>query len=390
MAEKLYRPLALAVAGMFYLLQSSTIQANTAPIKTKLPQSVQSTAIAPRPQTGTPQKRRGSKAFIKKKDPRRSAFVTRCSFILDKASPVKDYLQREMKPFNAPFVGLLRGVRGLEWINGSISAKTRGGSGKKNFIVSNYNMSDAAFLYLPSLAATEDDFAFDEFFDAMYPYALTLIACTIDYKTDTTLDLFGSNTLQKESDFGRFQDTLFNAADNDSSSPFTYQYQVDTMSLNAGISWKNDLGGTTETDTAREPWGLGSTSDKISGLNFNLGANYQAFSLTGGYIRAFDPFALTDLSLEENTAEPSAWTGELAYTTKLLHKETVLALEYQRNSEALKTYLPEERYTTKASMLFLDGTMLSLEYYIDKDFSEEDGVSGDAGYGITTRVGFEF
>ncbi len=399
MAEKLYRSLALAAAGMFYLLHTSTIQADTAPTKTQRVQLAQSATTVTRPQTETKTTAQSRTALIKKKarhrtkkkkQPRPSAFVTRCNFILDRASPVKDYLQRGTKSFKAPFVGLLRGVMGLEWITGSVLGKTSGVYNEKRFIASNYNTSDAAFFYLPPLDVTEDALAIDEFFDGMYPYALTFIACTIDHKSDAIFDHLDSDGLQSDTDFRKFQDTLSNTDDNDSSSPFTYQYQKDTMSLNAGVSWMSDIGDTHKIDTTFEPWGLDSTSDKISGLNFNLGANYQSFSLTGGYIRAFDSYMLTDLSLEGNTTEPSAWIGEFAYTTKLLHKETVLALEYQKNSEALKTYLPEERYTTKASMLFLDGTVLSLEYYIDKDFSGEDGGSGDAGYGITTRVGFEF
>ena len=56
----------------------------------------------------------------------------------------------------------------------------------------------------------------------------------------------------------------------------------------------------------------------------------------------------------------------------------------------MKLYLPEQRYVTKASMVIFDGTIFSLEYYRDRDYSVKNGgVNGD-GYGIATKIGFEF
>jgi hypothetical protein len=242
----------------------------------------------------------------------------------------------------------------------------------------------------PPPVASEAIPTLDEFFDGIYPYPLTLTARSVFKASDPALEWFGTNGQESDFDFNRFQETLTASPDNNIASPFVYQYQIDTMAVNAGISWINDLGDTNDFATAYKEAGFVDTSNKLYGLNFNLGASYRSFSLTGGYIRALDSFAPTDLSPEGNETDPGAWTGELAYTTTLLHKETVLAVEYQKATESLQVYLPEERYSSKASMVFPDGTTVSLEYYFDKDFSVEDGGNDDEGYGITTRVGFEF
>ena len=136
---------------------------------------------------------------------------------------------------------------------------------------------------------------------------------------------------------------------------------------------------------------LENTSDKTSGVNFNLGASYRAFSLTGGYIRAVDRYAPHSTSVGSETGTGAgAWSSELAYNTELLSKDTVLAVGYLKSPESLKLYFPEQRYITKASMALSAGTTLSLEYYLDKDYSWENGSVNGEGYGVTTKLGFEF
>lgn len=189
-----------------------------------------------------------------------------------------------------------------------------------------------------------------------------------------------------------FNDRLDQYADsarNPAASPFALHYQGDGMAVKAGFSWVKDLTGTHPSPRAFDEAGPPPTEDQVSGLNVNLGARYRAFSLTGGYTRAFDRFAPTQLFPEEGQSDLGAWNSELAYTTELLQKETVLAVGYQKSSEALQAYLPEQRYSTKASMSLLEGTTLSLEYYLDKDGAVDQGSGTDEnGYGITTRIGF--
>ncbi len=175
-----------------------------------------------------------------------------------------------------------------------------------------------------------------------------------------------------------------------SGSPFAYSYKTEGMALNAGISWISNIADTNGVAKAFEEAGFESSTDNLSGLNLNLGARYGAFTLTGGYIRALDTSPPAPLSLEDNQSDPIVWNGELAYTTEVLRRETVLAVGYQDSSESLKLYLPERRYITRASMVIFDKTTWTLEYYIDKDLAAEEAGINEDGYGVTTKIGFEF
>jgi hypothetical protein len=199
----------------------------------------------------------------------------------------------------------------------------------------------------------------------------------------------GSNLFVTHSDSNDQQPTLSNDTGKSAGSPFAYSYKADSVSLNAGISWIRDIADSSGISKAFEQPGFENIPDQVSGLNLNLGASFRAFTLTGGYIRALNK-APAPLFLNESETEPSAWNGEIAYTTELLDKETVLAVGYLKSSESLNLYLPEQRYITKASMALFDSTILSLEYYLDKDFATGDGSTDEDGYGITTKIGFGF
>lgn len=208
-------------------------------------------------------------------------------------------------------------------------------------------------------------------------------------------DPFASNEFATEdllnlaAGFNDRQGLVADSARNPSGSPFTYRYQKDNMAVRAGFLWVSDLADSHPSSRPLAEASLPPAADQVSGLNFNLGASYRAFSLTGGYTRAFDRYIPAPQSPDEGQSEPGAWNSELAYTTELLRKETVLAVGYRKSSEALQSFLPEQRYSTKASMSLFEGTTLSLEYYLDKE-SAPDQRSGaeEAGYGITTRIGF--
>jgi hypothetical protein len=174
-----------------------------------------------------------------------------------------------------------------------------------------------------------------------------------------------------------------------SRTPFAYSYALDKKtSVNAGVGWIPYLGDTKGFSKALEDPGAEGSSDKLSGVNLSLGASYKAFTLTGGYVRALDNRTSAELALEGKENDPIAWNSEIAYSTELLSKETTLAVGYQKSSDALQYYLPEERYRTRASMAFSDSTTFSLEYYQDKEYAAKNGE--DSGYGITTRIGFDF
>ena len=170
----------------------------------------------------------------------------------------------------------------------------------------------------------------------------------------------------------------------------TYAYEQDETSLDAGISWVNNIADADGITDVLEEAGIDTISSQVNGLSVHLVASYGPFSLIGEYTMALDSFAPEELAFGEDGAEPAAWNGELAYTTELWSRETVVAAGYQQSREALALELPEQRLIASASMQIFAGTTLSLEYYLDQDYSVADGGTGEDGYGFTTRLAYEF
>ncbi|MCL2458367.1 MAG: hypothetical protein FWF31_05850 [Desulfobulbus sp.] len=173
--------------------------------------------------------------------------------------------------------------------------------------------------------------------------------------------------------------------------PLAYRYAMDKKtSVNAKVEWIQNLSDATGMlPDLEEPGGEGSSINKLPGVTLNLGASYKALTLTGGYVRALDNRTAVDLAAAGVESDPVAFRGELAYSTEIMDRETILAVGYQRASEGLHAYLPEERYRTRATMAISDSAILSLEYYLDRDESTKNDGQED-GYGITTKIGFGF
>lgn len=239
-------------------------------------------------------------------------------------------------------------------------------------------------------------------FGAFNPFAGDLFAPLIagplltaaDAVSFAQLAALGMDPFAADAGYAELEATgFYSPTSSASASPFAYRYRMDKKtSVNAGVAWIQDLADTQGLSPVEEAIGYGAvSSETIAAVNFTLGASYRAFTLTGGYIRAVEPrLGPADLDLAGNEAEPTAWNSELAYSTELLRKETTLAVGYQKSSESLQLYLPEERYRTKASMEMFDSATLTLEYYLDKEYSTKDGGVEDEGYGITTKIGFLF
>jgi hypothetical protein len=132
--------------------------------------------------------------------------------------------------------------------------------------------------------------------------------------------------------------------------PFAYRYSVDRKtSFIAGVGWITDIADTTGMSPAFAQAGYGEPDDTMGAVNITL-----------------------------------------AYKTSLFSCPATLAVGYQKSSEALSHFLPEERYTTKASILLDESTRLSLEYYQDREYSSDNGPDENDAYGITTKIGFQF
>lgn len=169
-----------------------------------------------------------------------------------------------------------------------------------------------------------------------------------------------------------------------------YGIEQEESGFNAGIAWVNNLADSSTITDFLEGNGVFSVANQASGLSVYANGTYKGFSLAAEYVTALDTFTFSELPYGDAGAEPSAWNSELAYTAQILEKETVFAVGYQRSWEAVALELPEHRYIASTAVGIFDGTTLAFEYYFDKDYSVEDGGTGNDGYGFTTRLAYEF
>lgn len=172
--------------------------------------------------------------------------------------------------------------------------------------------------------------------------------------------------------------------------PFAYHLGLNRQSaLIAGLGWIDDVSDTTGMTPTYQRSEDNEPAGTVGAVNFILGASIDAFTLTGGYLHAVDrknEVAGVDSSGE---SDPTAWNSQLAYRTRWLDRKTTLAVGYQKASDDYSRYFPEERYTTRASILLFDATTLSLEYYQDREMNSKNNLDDDS-YGITTKFGFDF
>ena len=190
---------------------------------------------------------------------------------------------------------------------------------------------------------------------------------------------------------GSALEQLFATDSGIAAAPISYRYDMDRRSaLIAGVGWIYDIADTTGMSQAFAQAGY-DIAQRVGAVNLTVGYSFNAFTLTGGYIHAIDDRdSLTTITPNGQQEDPSAWSSQLAYSTQFLNRPALFAVGYQKSSETLCHYLPEERYMTKASILLHNKTTLSLEYYQDREYSNGDSLDENEAYGITTRLGFQF
>ena len=370
MTKKLYRTIAFAVAEILCLFNALPAESGMAIIERK--QSTPSSADVKQ----VPAKKKSS--FTKRSEKQKqkvhktSEFVATSCLILGDMLIVSNDTQIGTSAFDPVIVNRIFDTN---------TAVCPPGPGSVDPYFNGHISSIPSQLEKQSAVARKISPAFENFVSPIPPQSTVVLIDNI-YAIDEVPGFERSNAFT----------TSYNSKNTakGSTSPFNYSYKKDKVSLNTGISWINDITDSNGLSQNYRKAGFDSTYDKVPGVNLNLGASYQALSLTGGYIRALDRNAPSQSSFSGKETEPGAWNSELAYTTELLRKETILTVVYQKTTEPLKLYLPEQRYITKASMAIFDGTTLSLEYYYDKDYSVENRVTSGDGYGVTTRIGFEF
>jgi hypothetical protein len=381
MVRRLCRTVALAVAGTLSLLNASLDQSGAALSALEDTAPAQTAAKNRKPLSKQAESRAG-----KQEEAKISEFVALGCLLLENACLADNVINNRISAFDPAVIDWLVSANPMVRVTGPVNRSNDGLPFKSLFstLSTTSGIINIQPLAIGNVAPTPGNYIATRF-----PYPMVLWA-TNDSVPGETADFDSSSVFKTVSGFGEQQESGPSTTVKGGKSPFNYSYKKDKVSLNSGVSWINDLADSNGVSQAFQKAGFDGNTDKVPGVNVNLGASYQAFSLTGGYIRAFDRYAPNQPAFTGNESEPGAWTSEIAYTTELLRKETVLAVGYQKSSESMKLYLPEQRYITKASMAILDGTTLSLEYYRDKDYSVDDGGGNGDGYGVTTKIGFEF
>lgn len=392
MANRLPATLAVVMAGLLTLLTAASAETDMTATGTEgnAPAQIAAPAAAPAQEIALEKSRKQKKSTPrshKKWRTQHSEFVALNQRILDNTFVFNNFADFGLSAFDPSFAERLLTVRETKWAFGRIAA--RQGGDAEDQAGADANILRTTTIDIQSLNLEWG--ALHPFFGGFTtPLARGPLLLTADALSPEgeAAGLESNSPYPADAPLAEPGNSGVPVTPKAKGAPFAYRYKLDKMSVNAGVGWIHDLNDDYGTSRAFEEAGYGS-SDRVPGLNLSLGASYQAFTLTGGYIRAFDNQEAVQLSLASNETEPVAWNSELAYSTRMLRKETTLAVGYQKSSDALQFYLPEERYRTKASMVLFDATTFSLEYYQDKDLSLKHG-GEDEGYGVTTQIGFGF
>jgi hypothetical protein len=167
-----------------------------------------------------------------------------------------------------------------------------------------------------------------------------------------------------------------------------YGLENDTMSLDLGVGWINNLA---SSDSLTDYFGPGvEIQDYPAGFTAHLTLGYGPFMLIGEYLGALDAFQASELVFNGTGAEPNAWNIEAAYTRDIKGKETTFAVGYQKTDEALALELPEERILGCIGVGIWENTSLALEYLHDEDYSVADGGTGNDANATTVQLAVEF
>lgn len=419
MTKKLNRNLALSVAGVLCLLNTIPAQA-AAPSKSEIEQLKQQVQqliqqnqqlnqrISDREKNvqGQPA---ASKAVIeeevarqvkeKSRGPGINEYVSLSGSIEGDYKLGKDFQGDHSSAFVLDTVDLILDVKVTDWATGKIVVEYDGTSDSEDLYLNEAHVTLGKTETFPFFLTGGKIYApFGDFSTNMIQDPLTQTVGEINAKgviagfeqNGFKAAVFSSNGMNEGSDPADDENDSINGF----GASLTYSYQQETMVFNAGIAWVNNIGNSsTITDYLESADGKASVhaiANQVSGLSLNLGGNYKAFSLTTEYLTALDSFTFDELPYGADGAEPGAWNSELAYTTAIMDKETVFAVGYQKSWEAAALELPEQRYIAAASMGIFDGTILTFEYYFDKDYSVDDGGTANNGYGFTTRLTYEF
>lgn len=169
---------------------------------------------------------------------------------------------------------------------------------------------------------------------------------------------------------------------------FGYAMENARLTLDVGLSAINSMEDADNISDALPD--VGAVDNHVSGLGVYGILGTQGITLIGEYIRANEDFAPDELNWKGAGARPAAWNAELGYTFDWVGRETTVAAAWQGTREALALGLPEDRYLAAISVTLFDQTSLSAEWAHDKDYSANDGATGDTANTGTVQLAVEF
>ena len=169
-----------------------------------------------------------------------------------------------------------------------------------------------------------------------------------------------------------------------------YRYEKNDLFIDGGVSWVHNIADSGGISDVFDENGLKEINDEVPGLGVHLMTAYGPISIIGEYTRAMDKFEESEIPYNTHGAEPKAWSSEFAYTIDLYDLETVFAIGYQGTREAVNLGLPESRMIGAVGINLLEGVTVTVEYFYDDDYPEDDGGTGNSAGTVTTRLAYEF
>jgi hypothetical protein len=130
----------------------------------------------------------------------------------------------------------------------------------------------------------------------------------------------------------------------------------------------------------------GALEKSVSGAGLSAQLSISPITLDAECLSAINAYSSNDLG----GSRPMACHFEAGLTSRIKSKETVFALGYGLTDEALSLELPQSRLSAAASVLAMQNMALSLEWAMDRDYSSNNGGSGDTNHQVTMQVAMEF
>jgi hypothetical protein len=145
----------------------------------------------------------------------------------------------------------------------------------------------------------------------------------------------------------------------------------DDWSFKAGVAYVNDISTAESYDSSNVLSSDEEINEYIPSGNVYARVGYQEWSLLGEYQHNFEAFEADELSMNSDGAKIAATNVELTYRFDVGRPSWITA-NYGQSSQALALQLPQRVYGVTYGINILKNTVLSFEYLLQQDYSEDD------------------